>query len=418
MAISNTNTSSARSAMQSSTVRGAAMVAIGLGIGQVFAYLLSLAGARMLGPDNYGIFGSMLALLMVGSVLTLGIQAAGARRIVLTPKSERSNVGLGVVRSAAWAALGVTVGTIVIAPAISWLLHLDGVVAVVVVALNLAPVTWSGSLLGVAQGRERNTRLAAIYAIVGIGRTIGGIVVVIATQSIVLTLLAMAVGSAVAVAVGWVITSPMVSAPAIKLSHFRGDVVHATHALFALFVLTNLDVLLARHFLPAAQAGMYAAGAVVSKVAFWLPQFVATVAYPRLADHRRSQTLTKAAAAVVGIGLLSIAFVAAVPGLVVALIGGAAYDELTSEVWIFAAIGAAYALAQFLLYSQIAASKRAAIAVLWIATAALVILVWLFHSSVLQIALVILCVACALALIGVVELLIERSRESKGLAHA
>ena len=110
------------------------MVAIGLGIGQVFAYLLSLAGARMLGPDNYGIFGSMLALLMVGSVLTLGIQAAGARRIVLTPKSERSNVGLGVVRSAAWAALGVTVGTIVIAPAISWLLHLDGVVAVVVVA--------------------------------------------------------------------------------------------------------------------------------------------------------------------------------------------------------------------------------------------------------------------------------------------
>ena len=84
----------------------------------------------------------------------------------------------------------------------------------------------------------------------------------------------------------------------------------------------------------------------------------------------------------------------------------------------FAAIGAAYALAQFLLYSQIAASKRAAIAVLWIATAALVILVWLFHSSVLQIALVVLCVACALALIGVVELLIERSRESKGLAHA
>ena len=152
MAISNTNTSSARSAMQSSTVRGAAMVAIGLGIGQVFAYLLSLAGARMLGPDNYGIFGSMLALLMVGSVLTLGIQAAGARRIVLTPKSERSNVGLGVVRSAAWAALGVTVGTIVIAPAISWLLHLDGVVAVVVVALNLAPVTWSGSLLGVRAG--------------------------------------------------------------------------------------------------------------------------------------------------------------------------------------------------------------------------------------------------------------------------
>mgnify|MGYP003441646584 FL=1 len=418
MAISNTNTSSTRSTMQSSTVRGAAMVAIGLGVGQVFAYLLSLAAARMLGPDNYGIFGSMLALLMVGSVLTLGIQAAGARRIVLTPTADRSHVGLGVVRSAAWAALAVTVGTIAISPAISWLLHLDGVLAVIVVALNLAPLTWSGSLLGVTQGRERNARLAAVYAIVGVGRAIGGIAVVVTTKSIVLTLLAMAVGAAIAVAISWLITKPLVSAPAMKLSHFRGDVVHATHALFALFVLTNLDVLLARHFLPPAQAGMYAAGAVVTKVAFWLPQFVATVAYPRLADHRRSQTLAKAAAAVAGIGLLSIAFVALVPGLVVALIGGAAYDELTSEVWIFAAIGAAYAIAQFLLYSQIAASKRAAIAVVWIATATLVILVWLFHSSVLQIALVVLCVACVLALIGIVELLIERSREPRVVAHA
>ena len=119
----------------------------------------------------------------------------------------------------------------------------------------------------------------------------------------------------------------------------------------------------------------------------------------RLADHRRSQTLTKAAAAVVGIGLLSIAFVAAVPGLVVALIGGAAYDELTSEVWIFAAIGAAYHPASSSPVQPDRSSKRAAIAVLWIATAALMIPGLALPFLGLQIALVVLCVACALALI-------------------
>ncbi len=393
-------------------MRGAVLVAIGLGIGQVLAYLLSLAAARSLGPDNYGIFGSMLALLMVGSVLALGIQAAGARRIVLAAGPTRSRAGLGVVRSAAWASVGVAVGTVVISPFITWLLHLDGPVAVVLVALNLAPITWSGSLLGVTQGRERNARLAAVYAFVGVGRALGGIIVVVATKSIVLTLLAMAIGTFIAVAVSWLMTSPLVERPAEKLIGFRIDIVHATHALFALFVLTNLDVLLARHFLPSAQAGMYAAGAVVTKVAFWLPQFVAAVAYPRLADHRRSETLSKAAAAVAVIGLLSVIVVALVPGLVVALIGGAAYAELTSEVWIFAAIGAAYALAQFLLYSQIAASKRAAIVVLWIAAAVLVILVAMFHASVLQIAVVVLLVASALALVGIIELFVERARES------
>lgn len=418
MAISNSDPKLGRAAMQSPAVRGAVLVAIGLGIGQVLAYLLSLAAARSLGPDNYGIFGSMLALLMVGSVLALGIQAAGARRIVLADPTTRSSAGLGVIRSAAWASIGVAVATIIISPFITWLLHLDGPLAVILVALNLAPLTLSGSLLGVTQGRERNARVAAIYASVGVGRAVGGIAVVITTQSVVLTLLAMAIGTCLAVAVAWFLTSPLVSRPAVKLTNFRIDVVHATHALFALFVLTNLDVLLARHFLPPSQAGMYAAGAVVTKIAFWLPQFVATVAYPRLADHRRSETLTKGAAAVSAIGLLSVGFVAIVPGLVVALIGGAAYDELTSEIWIFAAIGAVYALAQFLLYSQIAASKRAAIAVLWVATVALVALVAMFHASVLQIAVVVLAVASVLALIGVIELFIERSRESKVLVDA
>ena len=80
MAISNTNTSSARSAMQSSTVRGAAMVTIGLGIGRVFAYLLSLARPGC-SVGQYGIFGSMLALLMVGGD-DAGIQAVAPERIV------------------------------------------------------------------------------------------------------------------------------------------------------------------------------------------------------------------------------------------------------------------------------------------------------------------------------------------------
>jgi O-antigen/teichoic acid export membrane protein len=129
---------------------------------------------------------------------------------------------------------------------------------------------------------------------------------------------------------------------------------------------------------------MYAAGAVVTKVAFWLPQFVVMVAYPRLTDHRRSRTLSLGALAVSIIGLVSVAVVAALPGLVVTFVGGSAYAELQSEVWIFAAIGAAFALAQFLLYGQIAASKQAAVVALWLSCLLVVILVAAFHTSVLH----------------------------------
>lgn len=413
MSTSNTTASPTRAAMKSSAVRGAAMVAIGLAVGQVFAYLLTLAAARTLGPQDYGIFGSMLAIMLVGSVLALGIQAAGAKRIVLSADGSRAAAALGVMHSAILAGIAVAAATAVVSPLISWLLHLDGPLVVLLVALNLAPFTWVGGILGVAQGRERNARLAATYAIFGIGRALGGIVAVVLTESIALTLAAMALGTLLAFLASWLLTRPLVTRPAEHLANFRVDVLHATHALFALFVLTNLDVLLARHFLSATQAGMYAVGAVVTKIAFWLPQFVAMVAYPRLADHRRANTLTKGAAAVVGIGVLAVGFVALFPSFVVTFIGGAAYDELVSEVWIFAAIGSMFGLAQFLLYSQIAASKRAAIAVLWVAVAALVVLVAFFHDSVLQIATVVLLIASALAVIGVAELLVERRRESR-----
>lgn len=418
MAINNTTPRARLASMQDGAMRGAVLVGIGLAIGQVMAYLLSLIAARSLGPDGYGIFGSMLALLMVGGVLALGIQAAGAKRVVLAKPRDRLTVGSGIVRWSATAALGIAAATVIVSPALSWLLHLGGPWLIVLVALNLAPLTISGSLLGVAQGREAYARLAAIYAVVGIGRAIGGIAVVVTTQSLIGTLAGMALGTWIGVAACWLLTKPLVNWPGEKLANLRIEVFHATHALLALFVLTNLDVLLARHFLTAEQAGLYAAGAVVTKVAFWLPQFVATIAYPRLTDHRRAATLSKGALAVVLIGVVAVGFVALFPGFVVAFIGGAAYEDLVSEVWIFAAIGATFSLAQFLLYSQIAASKRAAIVVLWIAAILLIGLVIAFHSSVLQIALIVLGVALTLSLVGVVELFFEKSKEGRVAEHA
>lgn len=395
------------------TMGGAVMVAIGLGIGQVAAYLLSLVGTRVLGPDAYGIFGSMLALLMVGAVLSLGLQAAGAKRVVLIDAPQRPSVGAGVLRWSLWASISIAVATVIVSPLLDWLLHLEGILPIVLVALNLAPITFWGGLLGVAQGRESHLRLASIYALVGLGRAIGGIGAIIVTHSVVGGLVGMAIGTWVTTALCWLFTTALVDWPAQKLAGFRGDITHATHALLALFVLTNLDVLLARHFLSAAQAGMYAAGAVVTKVAFWLPQFVATILYPQMTDHRRARALSKGVLAVVVIGAISVAAVALLPKLVVNFVGGSAYDDLASEVWIFAAIGASYALAQFCLYGQIAAGKRAAIAVLWVAVACLIGLVVLFHASVLQIALCVLGVALALSLIGLAELLAEVRREGR-----
>jgi O-antigen/teichoic acid export membrane protein len=417
MTTSGTGATAKTSVAGSSAFKKAIVVAIGLAAGQVAAYLLSLTAARVLGPDAYGIFASMLALTLVGNVLALGLQAAGARRIVLLPRKHRGGAGTSLLNASLMTGLAVTILTALISPLMAYLLHLPGPWAVLLVAANLYPATVFGGLLGVGQGRESNTRFAVLCGVTGAGRPVFGIIAVVLTKSVYGALIGCLVGSLVALAIGWWLTRTLTARPSVPLPRLRFDVLHAAHALFALFVLTNMDVLLARHYLNATQAGMYAAGAVVAKVTFWLPQFVAMATFTRLADHRRTKALAMGAIAVVAIGAAATLFVAVFPDLVVKLIGGSAYLELVNEVWIFAAAGAAYALAQFLLYGQIAASKRSAIVVLWAAVVLLFTLVALFHESVLQIAVIVLCVALSVSMVGVIEMLIERRRESQQVAY-
>lgn len=394
----------------------ALMLAAAIGVGQVSAYALNLVAAHEMGPVNFGELAALLVVLLVASVVALGVQAAGARRIVLLEPAERKRGSLAVLRSSCWAALVVAAIVVALTPLLVSSLHLSGPASVFYVAVATIPATIMGGQLGAAQGFEAHGRLASIYMLTGLGRAGGGIIGVLAAGTVVAATLGMAAGFAAAVIIGAIVIAPLLERPPIKLEKFRSESFHATHALLALFVLTNIDVLLARHYLPPHQAGMYAAGAVVAKVAFWLPQFVGVLAYPRMADERRAATLALASTAVVIIGSIVVAVVAVMPGLVVDFVGGSQYQALTGDVWVFAAEGAAFSLAQFLLYSQLAAGNRLAVVVLWGATALLFGLVVKFHGSVAEIVVCVLAVSFVVCAIGLADLIVERRQVARPAA--
>jgi O-antigen/teichoic acid export membrane protein len=116
---------------------------------------------------------------------------------------------------------------------------------------------------------------------------------------------------------------------------------------------------------------------VVVKVAFWLPQAIVVMAFPGMADGRRRRSVVVGGAAVAALGLGIVLVTALLPRLVVAVVGGAAYEALVGVVWIFALLGALQSLAQFLLYSRLAVEDRRAVLAVWTAVVALVAVVWL-----------------------------------------
>jgi O-antigen/teichoic acid export membrane protein len=344
---------------------GVAIVAIGLMVAQVATYAVNLVAARVLGAANFGALATLLTLLAIGNVVALAVQAVAARRLVLLAAPSKAGAGWTAIKLSVAAGLGVAAATLIVGPFAVSLLHLPGFLSVALVGVALIPLTAVGSVLGVAQGHERPHALAASYVVTGLGKALGAIVAVIITHDVTATMLGLAIGSTLGLLAGFVVVRGLVRLPAIAMPGVVHEAGHASHALFALFVFTSVDLLLARHFLVRAESGLYAVGAVVSRVAFWLPQTVVVVAFTRLADGRRQRTLLIGAGACAALGAGFTIGCALFPALAVRIVGGAGYEALAPTVWLFALAGALESLAQYLLYSRLAVDDRRAVLVIW-----------------------------------------------------
>ena len=64
--------------------RGAS-VAVAMAVMNLATYVFTALAARLLGPQDYGALASLMAVLLVVSVVQLGIQTTAARRISADP---------------------------------------------------------------------------------------------------------------------------------------------------------------------------------------------------------------------------------------------------------------------------------------------------------------------------------------------
>jgi hypothetical protein len=186
----------------------------------------------------------------------------------------------------------------------------------------------------------------------------------------------------------------------------RREVRDVAMTLGTLLALVNADLLLARATLPAGVAGLYAAGALVTRAVYWGPQFVAVTVYPSLSDPRRARALLPRAVGIVGaLGLGATGVAHALGPEAVSVVLGPAYEALGTELWRFALLGALWACGQLLVSSAVAARDRAIIGllvVMLVLECTLVVLVW--HHTLGQV----LNVATATAVVFVGVALVQR----------
>jgi O-antigen/teichoic acid export membrane protein len=356
-------------------LRSATVVAVGMAVMNVAAYGFTLIGVHRLAPEQFGAITALLGLLLIGNVASLGLQASGARRLATHTGEGAAALADSMLKAGRRAALGLTLLCLLATPLFVWLLHIDSVVAILLLAPTLGGLTLMGSQLGVLQGNQRWTELAAVYTSVGVGRLALGGGALLIHPSLDAAMLGLALGAAVPALLGGFLLRGSTGGTAEQVKEVLRETVHGTHTLLAFFAIANADVLFARALLDGRHSGYYAAGVIVAKACLFLPQFVIVIVFPSLASSPGDTIrLRRAIQAVAGLGVCTVIGALILPDLVVAVIGGKEdYAALGPYTWLFAIAGSAYAVLQLVVYAAIAQQEKRAALLIWIGLVVLAI---------------------------------------------
>lgn len=357
-------------------MRTGAGIAIAMGVMNVATYGYTIIAARLLGPQQYGAFAATMNVLLVVSVVSLGLQTTAARRISADPQHVHQ-IQTQVLRVTTRAALALGLLLLLLAPAINVVLKLDNLAMAALVSLAAVPMTIMGGQAGTLQGERRWFPLGVLYIAAGAPRLVIGTALLLWQPDEFVAVLAVALASVAPVLVGWWALRHDREAGLSSATHqgrqVAREALQNSQALFAFFMLSNVDLIVARNVLSEHDAGLYGGGLILAKAMLFLPQFVVIVAFPSMSTTEgRRQALARSLGLVGVMGLVGTVAAWLLSGLALKFVGGAEYVEIQDELWLFAILGTALSMLQLVVYSVIARQGQRSVYLVWAALVALV----------------------------------------------
>ena len=343
--------------------RGEAGLGLAMGFGNALSYAFVLIVTRLLGPDAFGAYSAINTL---GIVFVI---PAGVLQVVVATRWGKGVNHTTGLRAAHLVGVGLTLLTALVAWPLQGLFHVASPLPILAMALMLWPMTVTGALGGVMLGSGRLGALSIQYLTTALTRVTAAWVCAVCGASLTQVFLATAAASAVTLAVGWWLIRDVVRAhPSASGAGVGRDVLLGSSSLAAFTALTNVDVVLARHFLSPEASGGYALASTFGRAMCWGTQFVALLIVPRIAQRAgttlsadggaqapsRADIRVKACAFIIGIGALAAGVLAVNPEFFVQLAGGHAYRGYGMVVLGCVGLGTMWALVQLFLFSQMA----------------------------------------------------------------
>lgn len=289
--IKNTN-SYKKTFLNDDVARSSGVMFIATILAGAFSYIYQVYMGRALGPEEYAIFGALFAIFYMISVVTQTISTS-ITRFVSTLRGEGKEIGVFVLGSLKrTSVLGFASALLFLAfsGAISSALKINDAKPVAILALILF-LSWSQPVFGGAlRGIQRFKALGSVSVSNSFLKLLSGVLLVSLGLGIVGALLGVALGVLAALLISFFLIAPYLKKnnphePEISYSSLYTYSLPVMLAMFCMSVPANLDVILAKYFFSALDAGLYTSASVLGKIIFFFPAAVYAVMFPMITER-------------------------------------------------------------------------------------------------------------------------------------
>jgi O-antigen/teichoic acid export membrane protein len=268
-------------------VRGSAILLLSTGLVAATNLLYTLLLARMLGVSGFGHASALYTLLMLVTAVTWSFQIVTSK---FTARSSdtvvRSQIYGSLLRRAWQVGFGIAV---LIAAGSAYLqsyLNLPQQHDLWLLAIAAGVYVPLGVRRGRMQGCYRFTGLAMNVVVEVVVKFVGAILFLHFAMGVTGVMLAVMLSIIAAYVSGGPGDEYRFTPGRIKIAPF-GEGVQAVLYFAGQVILSNLDILLVKHFFPPSEAGIYAAVALVGRVVFMVSWSVVSSMFPVSASHTK-----------------------------------------------------------------------------------------------------------------------------------
>jgi O-antigen/teichoic acid export membrane protein len=406
-----------RGILRGHVVRGSAILLLSTGLVAATNLLYNILLARMLGASSFGHASALYTLLMLVTAVTLSFQIVTSKFTARTSEIlVRARIYASMLRRAWQVGLGIAVLLAAASAYLKSYFNLPAQRDLILLALAAGVYIPVGVQRGRMQGAYQFRGLA-INVVVEVAVKLGGALLFLhfglGVTGVMVAVLLSIVAAYIAGEPG---TEYRAKPGLIKIAPF-GEGMQAIIYFIGQVILSNLDILLVKHFFPPSEAGIYAAVALVGRVVFMVSWAVVSSMFPVSASHshpRTGHSVLYTALLLVGVLIsASVAAVALSPEALWTLLLGKTFllgtAEFSALLTKYAVMTGVYCIAVVFMMYEI--SRRIGTAA-WMQFGASVLLtaaIWRYHRSLSQVILVQLYVMCGLLMVVTIPLFRERA---------